>query len=890
MQLPIGLDRSSSQPLAAQLTDRLREAIREGRLRTGTRLPSSRALADQLGLSRNTVLRAYETLVAEGLAESRTASGVYVLEPVRSSYRPQLLATRAPDPGGASSTMPVPTAARTPVQLDGGRHRTGVDFVPGRPSAELFPVKAWRRLVQACLSYRGSAGAVERGDALGLQPLRAAIATHLGMSRGVMAQAEQIIVVSSVQEGLSLLASVFLSPSAAVIVEDPGYAGATLAFEAAGARVLATRVDEDGLMTAELPERGAALLYLTPAHQYPTGHALSPARRRELVSWARTHGCYLVEDDYDSEFHYDSPPAQALAGIAPDCTIHLGTFSTTLGPGLRLAYLVAPPQLVESLGAAKLLRGASSSWLDQAVLAEFLRSGGYGLHLTRSTARYRESRGALLAALQRHFGRVVLSGQGAGLHVLWHLPAGVPGAARIEELARRHRVGVYSLASAGAVEQEPSALTRRSLLLGYAGVPLKQIEQGISRLSDALDDALDDHHLLLSELMFDAPRPQLVRAGSGRENRKPLTRPRQAPAVRTVATRANRPGAGKDSSHMRSVRGIYRYPIKGLSPQPLPGITLEEGKPFPFDRVFAIVRPGVSIDLAEPRWAKKGLFLMLMLEDSLARVRTQLDVDTLQLDIFEPHGAPSGTRPVPLLSANLGSAEGRAAVEAFFFRQVPKLKSQPQLVRSRSGHFMDKPDNVISCINLATLRSLEERWGHSLHPLRFRANFYIEGLRPWEEFDWIGSDIQLGDVLFRVDRRNGRCSATNVNPVSGERDLDVPGTLRQSFGHKDLGIYLLARSSGKVVLGDPVAVPNIEPSSAEAPVNVAQPAGCDTFICRGCYYILDPSRGAPGVPPGTPFDAISPDFRCPDCGTDKSNFRRHPSDATLTTDEQYAQR
>lgn len=882
MQIPIGLDRSSRQPLATQLTDQLREAIREGRLRAGARLPSSRALADQLGLSRNTVLRAYETLVAEGLAESRTASGVFVTqEPLRRSYRPQLVATRTTEPSGALPALPVPPPARTAAQLEGGRHRSSVDFVPGRPSAELFPVKAWRRLVQMCLSYRGSAGAGERGDPAGLSPLRAAIATHLGMSRGVMADAEQIIILSGVQEGLSLLASVFLSPSTTAIVEDPGYAGATLAFEATGARVLGARVDENGVVAAELPQRAAALLYVTPAHQYPTGHELSPARRRELVGWARQHGCYLIEDDYDSEFHYDSPPAQALAGIAPDCTIHLGTFSTTLGPGLRLAYLVAPPQLVETLRAAKLLRGASSSWLDQAVLAEFLRSGGYALHLTRSSARYREARDALLAALQRNFGRVELSGQGAGLHVLWHLPAGVPGAARLEELARCHRVGVYSLASAGAAEQEPSALTRRSLLLGFATVPLKQIEQGISRLSDALDDALDDHHVLLSELMLDAPRPQLVPLATRRDNRKLLSRPRQPPAVRTVATRAERPGAEKDPSHMRSVRGIYRYPIKGLSPQPLAGITLEEGKPFPFDRVFAIVRPGVSVDLNEPRWAKKGLFLMLMLEDSLARVRTQLDVETLQLDIFEPHGAPSGARQLPLLSANLGSAEGRAAVEAFFFGQVPKLKSQPQLVRSRDSHFMDKPDSVISCINLATLRSLESRWGHSLHPLRFRANFYIEGLRPWEEFDWIGSDIQLGDVLFRVDRRNGRCSATNVNPVSGERDLDIPGALRKSFGHKDLGVYLLARSSGKVVLGDPVTVPNIQPASAELPVSVALASGSDSFICRGCYYILDPTRGAPGVPPGSRFDAIPPDFRCPDCGTDKSNFRRHTSDATL---------
>jgi len=262
-------------------------------------------------------------------------------------------------------------------------------------------------------------------------------------------------------------------------------------------------------------------------------------------------------------------------------------------------------------------------------------------------------------------------------------------------------------------------------------------------------------------------------------------------------------------------------------------------------------------------------------------VRTVLDVETLQLDVYSPHArAEAGARQLPLLSVNLGSAEGRAAAEAFFFRQVDKLKGLPRLVRSRDGHFMDKPDNVISCINLATLRSLEAKWGSSVHPLRFRANFYIEGLRPWEELDWVGSDIRLGDVLFRVDRRNGRCSATNVNPVSGERDMDIPGALRKSFGHKDLGVYLVARSSGKVVLGDPVTVPDIAPTSESVPAPAPLYAA-GSYICRGCYYILDPARGAPGVPPGTDFEALGAEFSCPDCGTDRSNFRRHLADAAL---------
>lgn len=879
MQLPFTLDRSAPSSLLTQLTEQLRDAIHAGRIPRGARLPSTRALAEQLGLSRNTVVRVYETLISEGLAESRVASGVFVTREAPEGEPPRRpLAVSEPP----ATAMPVPAPPRAPSPLAGGQKRPTFDFVPGRPDPELFPLKAWRRLLQGCLSYRGAQGVAERGDVFGLPALRAAIAVQLGISRGVTADPEQIIVLSGAQEGLSLVASALLGPSLTAIVEDPCYEAAALTFEAMGAQLHGVRVDEDGLVTAELPEAPAALAYVTPAHQYPTGHALTPKRKLELVSWARRHGCYLLEDDYDSEFHYDSPASRALAGIAPDCTLHLGTFSTTLGPGLRIGYLVAPPQLVESLHAAKQLRGPSCSWLEQAALAELMNSGSYSLHLARSRAQYREGRDALLGALRRNFGGLVVSGEGAGLHVLWQLPAGVPGAGRLEELARRHRVGVYSLASAAACEREPTALGRRSLLLGFAAVPLKQIEPGISRLSDALDDALDEHHVLLSELMLDAPRPSLGRPGLRRGRRGVGASPQKPTAFRTVNARSQRRATEEDGTVMRSVRGIYRYPIKGLSPQPLPGVTIEAGKPFPFDRVFALVRPGVSIETEEPRWAKKGLFLMLMLEDSLARVRTQLDVETLQLDVFPHVDADTGGRRLPLLSVNLGSAEGRAAAEAFFFRQVDKLKAQPRLVRSRDGHFMDKPDNVISCINLATLRSLEAKWGGAVHPLRFRANFYIEGLRPWEEFDWIGSDIRLGDVLFRVDRRNGRCSATNVNPVSGERDMDIPGALRKSFGHKDLGIYLVAQSSGKVVLGDPVTVPELAPHASE-PIAVAAPHyGAGSYICRGCYYILDPARGAPGVPPGTDLETLGADFRCPDCGTDKSNFRRHLADSALS--------
>ncbi|MES1178081.1 MAG: rubredoxin [Myxococcales bacterium] len=326
---------------------------------------------------------------------------------------------------------------------------------------------------------------------------------------------------------------------------------------------------------------------------------------------------------------------------------------------------------------------------------------------------------------------------------------------------------------------------------------------------------------------------------------------------------------------MGILRAIYRYPIKGLSPQALPGVRLEAGKPFPFDRVFALVRPGVPIDAQAPRWAKKGLFLMLMLEESLARVQTHLDVETMLLTVHRQEatlGLESG-HPQCVLSADLNTQQGREAVEAFFRAQVPKLQAAPKLVRSADGHFMDKPDNVLSCINLATVRSLEAEWGRAVHPLRFRANFYIDGARPWEELDWIGSDVMLGDVLFRVDRRNGRCGATNVNPVNGERDMDIPGALRNRFGHKDLGIYLVARSSGQVVVGDPVKVSDLEPARSEVEAFVPPGVSQSSFICRGCYFIYDEAKISAQQGTPAPFERLTDAWACPDCGTHRGNFR-----------------
>jgi GntR family transcriptional regulator / MocR family aminotransferase len=201
---------------------------------------------------------------------------------------------------------------------------------------------------------------------------------------------------------------------------------------------------------------------------------------------------------------------------------------------------------------------------------------------------------------------------------------------------------------------------------------------------------------------------------------------------------------------------------------------------------------------------------------------------------------------------------------------------------------MDKPDNVLSLINLATVRSLAEQWGVEINPLRFRANLYIDGAQPWEEFEWIRSTLRIGGATFRVDRRNGRCGATNVNPDTGRRDLDIPRSLRAAFGHKDLGVYLVTSESGAVEAGDAVEAPRI--GERVDPTIAARPAanGRRRFMCRGCYYIYEEANGLPAqsIPAGTSFADIPSAWRCPDCGTEKTTFRPYvdnPDKAALRT-------
>jgi GntR family transcriptional regulator / MocR family aminotransferase len=869
MQISVLLDRSRPEALTTQMVDQIREAIRCARLVPGTRLPSSRRLSEQLAISRNTVVRAYDLLLMEGIVESRPASGIYVAEQLPSTTAALPPTNDLHNP--LQSRMPMPlrhTRAQTSPQML--RNRLLYDFFPGRPSAELFPLKTWRRLLQKNLSHGGGAGLTQYGDPAGFPALRTAIANHLAVARGIVADPSRIVIVSGIQEGLTLASRLYLARGALSVIEDPCYQGAALIFEATGAEVASVAVDQDGLIPEYLPQRTASLLYLTPSHQYPTGATLSAQRRTEIIDWARRYGCYIVEDDYDCDIRYHGSHLPPLASLAPDCTIYIGTFSKSLGAGLRLGYMVVPENIAEAVCNEKRLLNNGNPWLEQATLADFMHSGGYAAHLLRVRSHCKDNRDCLVDALRRNFGDVLVDGESSGLHILWHLPPGIPDAVTVEALALRARVGIYALPSARVHIERQTALTSRAVILGYAALSPKQIEKGIARLSDAIDDAIDDPATDMTALFSD--QFAMSQAFSPAKSHLVL-RLRQQPALRNPPSRRAFSGkiiARQGGAPMPVLKNIYRYPIKGLSAQPLLRVELEAKKPFPHDRVFALVRPGAPFDVSHPKWGKKGLFVMLMLEEALARVRTILDVETLQLTITQDNHQ--------LIVADLNDEDARAKVGEIIWQLVPALRNAPTLVRSRDGHFMDKPDNVMSLINLATVRSLEEQWGIKIDPLRFRANFYIDGARPWEEFEWVGGDIRIGEALFRVDRRNGRCGATNVNPETGRRDLDLPSSLRAAFGHKELGIYLVAKEGGHVSVGDSVDTPlPLGASHVVRPLAATLRPARQLFICGGCYFIYEPSAGLPdqSIPAGTPFAAIPANWRCPDCGTEKSTFRPH---------------
>lgn len=303
------------------------------------------------------------------------------------------------------------------------------------------------------------------------------------------------------------------------------------------------------------------------------------------------------------------------------------------------------------------------------------------------------------------------------------------------------------------------------------------------------------------------------------------------------------------------IDSLYRYPVKGLSPERLESIQVAAGEGFPLDRLYALLRTDAVFDPAAPAWLAKANFVMLMLHEQVAALKTRYTEQGKTLHIRTPDGHEH--------SFAMDDAASRNALGEFFLAFLPKrLTAPPRVVDSPGHQFTDKAEQYVSLINLASVRELEKRWDVTLDPLRFRANIYIDGADPFRELDWVGREIRLGHTFAEVMQRNGRCAATNVNPLTGLRDRDVPGRLRTEFGHKDLGLYLKITHAGLLSTGDPVEVEPgvraIRHTTGDSSVAVS-----NMLICTACYYLFDPRKLNPAwsAPPDLPES-----YRCPDCG------------------------
>jgi GntR family transcriptional regulator/MocR family aminotransferase len=487
--LTLPLDPAAPTPLFRQLYDGLRHRILDGTLASGTRLPATRGLAGELGVSRNTVLNAYEQLLAEGYLEGKVGSGTYVS---RTLPEDMIQVCGGGEPG--RSRPPKRRAlsrrgellARTSSSVS---RSSGVaqPFRPGIPALDAFPFATWMRLV-ARHHRRPSRELLGYDHSAGYAPLRRAIAAHLGPARAVRCDAGQVVISTGSQQGLDLIARILLDAGDAAWIEDPGYPGARAALQAAGVHLAPVPVDADGLDVAAGGARcpNARLAYVTPSHQYPLGVTLSLARRLALLEWARRADAWVVEDDYDSEFRYAGRPLAALQGL--DCdgrVIYLGTFGKPLFPSLRLGYLVVPPDLVDAFVAARAVIDRQAPTLTQAVVADFINEGHFLRHIRRMRTLYGERQEALLRAARRELsGLLDVPPCDTGMHLVGWLHEG-----------RSDREASAAAAQAGVEAPPLSAYhadrcRRGGLLLGYAGWDARQIRDAVRRLDSALRDGV----------------------------------------------------------------------------------------------------------------------------------------------------------------------------------------------------------------------------------------------------------------------------------------------------------------------------------------------------------------------------------------------------------------
>ncbi len=454
LELLLQLDRAGPDPLHRQVERAIRGAIRDGRLEAGTALPSSRALALQLMVSRGIVVEAYEQLVAEGYVVSR--------------------------PGGSTRVARSAAVAEpSRIQLEPASY--ACDFRPGRPEVREFPRTAWLRALRRVLATSPSER-LTYGAGHGMPELRTALAGYLNRVRGTAADPADVIVCTGFAQGLWLVARALAATGARVVaVEDPSDAEYRRTIEASGLRWVAIPVDDGGMRVDALAATDADAVVVTAVHQYPTGAVLAPDRRTALVDWAERRAATIIEDDYDAEFRYDREPIGAIQGLSPGRVVYAGSASKILAPGLRLGWLVAPPSLVEPIAAAKVAADMGSAALDQLAFADMLEHGELDHHLRKMRPIYRRRRDTLLAALARHLPDLRPTGASAGLHVLAWLPPDL----RIDEvtiLAAADREGI-ALAGLASRRVAPGPA---GLVFGYGAIDDAAIDDGVRSLAGVI--------------------------------------------------------------------------------------------------------------------------------------------------------------------------------------------------------------------------------------------------------------------------------------------------------------------------------------------------------------------------------------------------------------------
>ena len=474
MRPAIVLNPEAAVPLHRQVYEEWRNGILTGRFHGGDRVPSSRELAGMLGVSRSTVTEAYEQLVAEGYLESAHGSGTYVCRQIPDD----LLQARRATEGGAVQS-PAPRLSRYGERLrEDLRYAVApagvIQFSSGRPDLREFPFAVWRKLlgrrVRAAtpelFDYSAQSGGYER--------LRREVAASLSRSRAVRCSWEQVVIVNGSQQGLDLCVRLLMNAGDVAVVENPGYPGARRTFAAYGAKLRPARVDSQGIVIGDLG-KSAQLVYVTPSHQFPTGVSMSLARRLELIQWARRCGAILIEDDYASEYRYSGAPLPAMQGLASDVpVVYIGTFSKIMFPGLRIGYVVLPPELVAPFTRAKWLVDRETPALEQAALADFISEGHLERHVRRMRRLYARRREVLVDAIERHFGdRAEILGDGAGMHLF----------VRFADAAVLDRAGKNRVEIGNARVWYMEQASANELVLGFSDLGERTIREAVRRLA-----------------------------------------------------------------------------------------------------------------------------------------------------------------------------------------------------------------------------------------------------------------------------------------------------------------------------------------------------------------------------------------------------------------------